>query len=351
MAVRQTRDGPASENTKRTRCGPSGSTTMCLSCLASSKTLPAAGGLGDTLISGIPRPESWLMSPQRTEVSMSISPRSTVSARGVARVRQRPSFLVMIGRIDASAATLELALKNLRQKRVAVSQWLDRLEAQSPEFGEPRFADQTEPDPVTMAHKMARRRLRQGRPATSQKNNGKKTVVVSYSARWPIDTKSSDEVLIFVDRLQFEAADLPEAEAESPKASEQAWESDPVEHMQSLLSDMTRETEGDETHFLFLSRISADQYEEALARAFKDAQSKAAIVARAAGAELDELVTAHYSPAETDGVNHMQEIHRRTSMPLLNETPLGMSKDDCISESPRMIEFVISMHVTYGIKP
>ena len=62
---------------------------------------------------------------------MNHSAPATISVQGSARVRQRPSFLVLLGKIHASAPTLELALQDLRQKREAFSRWLAELAAEN----------------------------------------------------------------------------------------------------------------------------------------------------------------------------------------------------------------------------
>jgi hypothetical protein len=257
--------------------------------------------------------------------------------------------LVLLGKIQASAPTLELALQNLNQKRDAVSRWLKALAADDLEFGEPRFPDQVEPDPMRMAQQMAQRRMRHRNPESLQDDGGKRSILVSYSAQWPIADKSSDEMLVLVDRIQFEAADLQDGEEELQEQPA-AWEVDPVKEMQSLMSEMAPKPDGDEIHFLFLSCLTEAQREKALAEAFRDGHAKGAMTARAAGKELGDLQTAHWSPAESDALHGVHEMHRRTYFPLVAETPFRRRPDQVVHESPCAAEFVVSVHLTFRLK-
>jgi len=249
--------------------------------------------------------------------------------------------LVLLGKIYASAPTLELALQKLNQKRQAVSRLLEQLETKDLQFGEPRFPEQAEPDPMRMAQ--MRRRL----PDPPQGNSRKRSVLASYSAQWPIADKSSDDMLIFVDRIQFEVADLQRVE-EAPKERPLSRENDPMREIQSVMADMAP-PEGDEIHFLFLSSLTEAQREEVLAEAFRDGHAKAALTARAAGKELDDLCNAHWFPSASEALQGAQEMYH-FYLPLLAETPFRTGTNQAIHLSPRAAKFVMTIHLTFGLK-
>ncbi len=280
---------------------------------------------------------------------MSAPSRPTVSAEGTAIIRQRPSCLVMVGSIEASETTLELTLKSLSQKRVAVSRWLESLEATDIKFGEPRFPNQVDPDPVRMVQQRTRQRIRRSSRNEEEEQENKR-VVVSYSAVWPIAEKSSDEVLIFVDRLQFESEGLTGSKQEPEEVATPSWSDDPMEEIQSMMAGFPPDSIEKETHFLFLSRVNDAQLEEAMAEAFADAKLKATRIARAAEAELGELQNAHSLRSETESMYSWHQIQRRSTMPLLTEAPFCVRKDEFVTESPRTVEFVLTVHVTYALK-
>lgn len=271
---------------------------------------------------------------------------TTISVQGNSRVCRRPSSLILLGRILKSAPTLELALKSLNQKREAVSRWLEGLDANDIEFGEPRFPDQVEPNPMRIAQKMTQQRLGQ----LAQENTGKRSVLTSYMAQWPITDKSSGEMLVLVDRIQFEAADLQESEGEVQRrrpSDRPSWETDPMQELESRMSVITTPSDGDEIHFLFLSSLPDAQHEEALVDAFRDGRAKGSMTARAAGMELDQLQCARWS---TSGASEVHGLQRQMYLPLLAETPLKTGPNQLLQESPRTAEFDVSVHLTFTLK-
>ncbi len=280
---------------------------------------------------------------------MNQATRSTVSVQGSTHVLQRPSFLVLLGRIHASAPTLELALQNLDQKREAFSRWLKELSAENLEFGEPRFPDQVEPDPMRMSQQIAQQHMRRLSSQSLEDDDGKRSVLAGYTAQWPIGDKSFNEVLVFVDRIQFEASNLQESD-EEPKEPTPSWQTDPMSEMQSVMSEMYTPEDGDEAHLLFLSSLTDSQHEEALAEAFRDGCAKADMTARAAGRELDDLKGAHWAGSTLEALQSAHEIQRRTLLPLLAETPFRAGPNQFVRESLRPAEFVVSIHLTFGLK-
>ncbi len=263
---------------------------------------------------------------------MSNSTSPMISVEGNSQVCRRPSSLILLGRLRESALTLELALQNLKHKREAVSRWLSELESTDIEFGEPRFPEQVESNPMLMAQKMANQRLQRQKHG----NNQNRSILLSYVAQWPIGDKTSDEMLLFIDRIQFEAADLQAAEVDEQKGRQQgdshAWETDPMQEVRSLMmSSMETPPDGDEIHFLFLSSLTETQYEQALAEALRDGRTKAPW-RPAFGMELDQLQRRHWTAS--DGQHGVNDIHRRMLLPLLAETPLRTAPNQMIHETP-----------------
>jgi len=209
-------------------------------------------------------------------------------------------------------------------------------------------SDQVEPNPMRIAQKMTQQRF--GGPPRGI--NGKRSILVRYAAQWPIADKSSDEMLLFVDRIQFEAADLQGVEGDEQKRRRQidrpSWHTDPMQEVRALMSDIATPPDGDEIHFLCLSSLTEAQREEALVEAFRDGRAKGAMTARAAGMKLDQLKSAHWLMSET--MHGVHELHRRMYLPLLAETPLRTGPYQAIHERPRTAEFNVSVHLTFTLK-
>ena len=280
--------------------------------------------------------------------------RPVVSVSGTAVVRRRPSLLMMLRSVEATAPTLELALSRLRLKSEAAVQLLQRLDAQNIEFGEPRFPEQQESGPLSMARRrVAAVKAAAGARGAKNKTNGPgnshKQVQATVSAVWPIEDMTSEEVLILVDRLQFETADQSE-EADQPELPESdGWESGLAQQAREMFSGLVDVPEQGGSQFLFVSRLPEDLRKEAVANAVADGRKKAELIAEAAGRQIGDIETIY-----TNGiVPHEMQIKRysqSTNMPLLAETSFGSVKDEIILESPRAADFNISLTLSFHLK-
>ncbi|MEL7498958.1 MAG: SIMPL domain-containing protein [Planctomycetota bacterium] len=268
----------------------------------------------------------------------------TINAQGNAQIRQRPSYLLMTGTLHSVDTTLELALRVLRKKCDAATQWLKRLDAIDIEFGEPRFPDQVENDPM----QAVRKRFGKLSPATSGSNQ--KKIMISFTALWPIEAMSSDDVLIFADRLRFEVEDLSDSEETKPEVPD--WSSEmEMEQIQSLMSGMLEMRANDSsTQFLFVSRLSDEKRDEGIRTALDDARSRATVLAQAAGGTLGNLRMINcYQTDLTNPAVSYQRMQRNVLTPTLADTSYGAKENEIISESPRAVDFKITVSVMFEL--
>ena len=269
----------------------------------------------------------------------------TISAQGRAMIRQRPSYLLMSGMLQASEATLELALENLHKRSDATLKWLKRLEAQGIEFSEPRFPEQVDPDPMSS---MMTRRItnRKGYEPPESEDDGKKKINVVYTARWPIDKMSSDQVLIFADRLKFEASEL--ADPESAPEEEPVWTPDD-DPLQTMMSQMMEPAADASTRFFFISQLSKEQYQVGLSDALADAQETAETIAKAAGRKIIRIQSIQCSPDTAGQLHMMNRIRRQFEASNLAETSYGQGENEIVSESPKAAVFSVTLTAIYLI--
>src|SRR5262245_25035596 len=108
-------------------------------------------------------------------------PRSTITTNATGAVKQRPALLLMMVRVRAAEATLELGLVDVRQRCADAVRRLTRLGAARVETGEPHWDDHANPDP--MAKMRAAAMPRRGRPGNATPAD-RRGVNVSLTAIW-----------------------------------------------------------------------------------------------------------------------------------------------------------------------
>jgi hypothetical protein len=270
-----------------------------------------------------------------------------VQSSGTVTVRQRPSLLLMTIPLHAAEATLELGLTSLKKQCEAASRWLTRLDAIRVEFGEPHFADQAGKDPLNPMRAAAARTL--GQPAAKDPSSERKRDVnVILTAIWDISAMSAEEILVFVDRLQFEAA--TDADAAEPAEETQQWQT-PEEQFRGFMAQMAQPpTEDRAPQFLFIARLSEEQWTKASAAAFTLARQNAERLARTAGMHLGKLGHIHYGTVgppmgRTDKIMSQQRCGA-----ILARSSYEVRENEIISDYPQSAEFTVTMHVQYQME-
>src|SRR5262245_9114330 len=155
-----------------------------------------------------------LREPGTNPMTDTTRPRTTVITNAIASVRLRPALVLMLVRVRAAEATLELGLADLKQRCADAVRRLTRLGATRVETGEPHEDDRADPDPMARVRAAATPRRRRPADGALPERRG---VNVTLTATWEIAGLSAEEVLGLVDRLRFDAAadaDAPEPPAE-----------------------------------------------------------------------------------------------------------------------------------------
>ena len=128
-----------------------------------------------------------------------------------ASVRLRPALLLMLVRVRAAEATLELGLAEVKRRCADASRRLTRLGAARVEAGEPHEDDRAETDQMARMRAAAVQRLPRPAHAPLPERRG---VNVTLTGTWDIAALSAEEVLLLVDQLRFDAA--ADADADPP---------------------------------------------------------------------------------------------------------------------------------------
>ena len=270
-------------------------------------------------------------------------PHTTINSTGTVVVRKRPTQLIMVVPMRAAEATLELALAKLKKQRESASQWLQRLNASRAEFGEFHFPVESEME------RMQRAAL--PRPAAKKQKSRERDVRMILTAMWDIAALSVEEVLVFVDRLRFEATtDAEESEeAEGPPP----WAS-PEEQIRSLMAQMRPPiTEDHSPQFLYVTRLSQEQLAKAQAEAFLQAQRNAEQLARAMGRSLGIATFVRCDFGRQAGTETRPDalLKRQRCASLLAGSVVELQEHDQVSDDSRSASFAINVHMTYQLDP
>ncbi len=278
---------------------------------------------------------------------MNDSNRARVTVTANVPIRQRPTLLLMVVRVRAAEATLDLGLTEVKKRAGEAAHRLGRLGASSVEIGEPHADEQAEPDPMAKmraaAMPRARRRSGEGTPAE------RRGVNVFLTAMWDISTLPADEALQLVDRLRFEAAaDAAEHPPEPPAAAAQ-W-AGPEEQLREMMAQMAQLTQPPPAdlspQFLFVARLTDVQYGKAAAEAVATARQKAERLAHATGRRLGDLVSLHTGPFGLDTRSDVL-MERQRCMAWLASSSYHLLDGEAVSESLRAAEFNVNVNATF----
>jgi len=271
-------------------------------------------------------------------------PRKSVSTSGTATVRLRPALLLMLLRVRAAEATLDLGLAEVKQRCADAVRRLTRLGAARVEAGEPHEDDRAEPDPMARMRAAALQRLRRPAEAPLPERRG---VNVLLTATWDIAGRPAEEVLLLIDQLRFDAA--TDGDPPAPPADPPPW-SGPEEQLRAMLAQAaTPPPEDRSPKFLYVARPGDEQLARALEEAYGSARRAAERLAHAAGHRLGELSSLNSAPGVRDG-RPDQLLERQRCAALLAASSHEPREGEVVSEDLRALEVTISVHATYHLE-
>lgn len=268
---------------------------------------------------------------------------ATVSVEGRAVIRVKPSDFILIGSVTGEGSTLQNALDELEEKRAQVEPWLLGIGNATIEFGAARLPEQTDPSIYQSPMTRGMPNLHGPEPEVRTRK-----VFQAYLAVWSIENMSSNEILIFSDRMRFETQDKNIEEDPQDSATD-LNEFDPQMLHKQLLSRMEpNREENREAHFLFRARLPKKEFETGVAIACEDAMANAKLLAAGVGRKVGNLrsVSGH-SIGRIDQIQN--DMHRSNQHPMLNEVDLTADEWVSLSENPKPARFTISFHASYEL--
>lgn len=218
---------------------------------------------------------------------------ASVNGVGSETLQRPPARLRMLVELLGKGKTLEEALSKLKDRREAALLTLESLKPakESVSVGEPGQSA-AQANQRRQMEQMIRQRMMGGRGRKSSKPQLPASVTTSalLIAEWPLEGDTAEKRLLAAQAIQdkVKAADLAgakEAQKLSPEEEELQEES------AEMMGNSDRESVAPGTpQFMFVARISPEERQQALARAFGKAKAHATRLAQAAGAHLGPLL-------------------------------------------------------------
>ena len=269
-------------------------------------------------------------------------PRSTVSTESAVIIRQPPALLLMISRVRAAEATLELGLAEVQRRAGDAVHRLTRLGAARAWAGTPHPDDQANSDPLA-AHmrEAAARRL----PPVAAIAN-RPGINIAVAATWNIATLTPEGVLALVDRLRFDVA--ADTDTPTPPAEPSKW-ADPMEQIQQMMARVATPADDLSPKFLYLARATDEQLAQAAADAYKGAQQRAERLAKAAGLRLSGVCSLSNGHIASTG-RADQLMAQQRSAALLGAVGYQLAEGEVASEDPRAAEVALSVYATHYLE-
>lgn len=296
----------------------------------------------------------------RAAAGMAEPARETVAATGLATVEREPASIRLYVELFGRGATLEEALKNLKDRREAATSQLETMHAdmKTVTFSPPTLTNMQSEQRQQM-ERMIRQRL--GRAAKKLEMPKSVTASATLTADWPLEVKTVEERMLLAKQLEekVRAADLAGAKGLQERSPE---EEELAEEMSEMMSGYgEEEIEYGAPHFVYVARISEEDRQKAAAEAFQHARSQAEQLAKAAGVGLGPLVglsgqdfgSTEFAGEDYgvySGFAYEQRQYVEAMMGRLGETRRRDARDEVTSPNPSKLSFMFSVNALFGMQ-
>jgi uncharacterized protein YggE len=228
----------------------------------------------------------------------------TVSGMGTVAIERAPQAMRMTVVVSSKGSDLKEALASLKDRLDAAKAQLATLGADkaSIKVAAPQLAVE-DPNRRRQIEMMMAQRLRAGgrKPAKKEESKPPVSVTASLSAEWPLKAAAGEDLLLASTSLQdkIKAADLAGTKEQMPLSPEEQELADELgaEDLSAMYGG-DEEVKPGEPMFIFVTPIAEADREKALAEGFQKAKSRAARLAKAAGAELGALKSLNDSESD-----------------------------------------------------
>ena len=312
---------------------------LCLSCLA----LAALG---------------FAASPASAQLGLP-SGQPVISGTGTAVISRAPTSVQVHVTLPGKGASLKAAIGQLKERQEKARELLGGLdvEAGSIVFSTPTVSTSESQQRKQFETMVMQRMQAMGREAPKALSAPKMFSVSStMTARWPLEGKSPEDVLLETEELKTKivAADLAGSKEEEEASLEQAELMEEMEGMDdfSMGYGGEEEVEPGTPQFTYMAEITEEERAEALAEAYQKAQQKATQLAKAANVKMGSLVGLYGSGRGDAEI--MENMWRYQSSPYahaLSGFREEMDKElQAIGASPEKLNFSFSVSAMFRLE-
>lgn len=220
---------------------------------------------------------------------------------GSVEITRQPNTLLMTLTLRGRGPDVIKSLESLNARKEKALDKLNQLGANEDtiEFGEPTLSSGMSQQQQQMQQMLRQHMRASGRDEVEVPDV--LTVSRQLSAEWPLSAKTSDELLIQVVALtkkirEADVAGSKEADELTPEEQELAEEMEGLQQQMGMSED---ESDPGDPQFVYLSKISEEEYNAGISDAFKKAEKKAGLLATATGTKLGPLWTVAVRDSES----------------------------------------------------
>jgi uncharacterized protein YggE len=299
------------------------------------------------------------------EVRAQLPTNGTIAGQGQVELKRQPHTLRVYVDVMAKGKSLREALDKLRDQRQSARRNLELFGAapDSIKFGDPTI--ETERNDRRFQQMMMMQAMANpagNKNAPKAKEAPSILVSCSLKAEFPLKPASPEELLLAAHALEerIKGADLG-----GTKGLKQASAQD--EELAQEQAGMFGDPSGNENHkpgepaFTYVCKISAEERARALASAFALAKSEAALLARAAGVQLERLSSlfdasspTYTNPGEEEGMvmrgGRAYFIDRMTGQIRISDPDDVHHEPEAIGSQPNKVRFRITLTASFDVK-
>jgi uncharacterized protein YggE len=290
------------------------------------------------------------------------APPGTITGHGITELKRQPESLRVQVDVLARGKDLKEALAKLRDRRAASRKSLEGLGAAASaiEFGEPAIVPENRDRNRHMGMIMRRMANPGNKPPQKPKEAPRIVVSCTLKANFQLRAADPEELLLVSHALEegMKAADLggtkdlKQASAQDEEAAQESAE----EMMDFGHSNQPKQGE---PVFLYVSKISDEDLEKALAQAFKKAKREAGQLAKAAGVELGVL---YHLEDNSSGVSDPEEgivfdnpYSYRFMHQLVNRARAGSAEEDkpaveAVGVKPGKVAYRVAVSASFALQ-
>lgn len=284
------------------------------------------------------------------------TPAGTITGQGVVELKRQPDAMRVQVDVMAKGLNLKEALAKLKIRREIIQAQFEAwgVDRSTVEFGEPQIVSEKTDRQRQIEMMMRQRMLALGKKEEKPKQPPTVAVYVPLKFELPLKAGDAEELLVLASGLEekIKAADLggiKDGKQVSPQDEELAQEI-----MEQFPNDENEPRRG-EPLFLFVSKVSTADQDQALATAFQKAKREAARLARAAGSELGSLVHVDNNSG-TAGVDEALAIantpyaYQVMQRVRATQTTSDASTGEALGVAPGKVTFRVAVSASFAVK-